>query len=101
MWRRGSFMDSDDSDEQRKESQSNDGSKVYFLLSPEWKAATPEGQKLFLTVFAGFYMLSLLIFCYVLVHDAHMVHTLHLKAFVNTRPETPLLQKVHMETKVR
>lgn len=92
--------DSDEKRDANDKTNTSDVSKVYFLLSPEWKTASSEAQKVFLGVFLALYLVSLGLFCYILVEDSNMVHTLKLKAFMNHRPATPLLQKIQMEAKV-
>lgn len=76
-------------------------SAVYFVLSPEWKAAVTEKEKVYLIVFALFYFTSLVVFSYALISDAIMVHTLQLKVFSNKEAYIPILQKVNLPAKVR
>ncbi|KAL5111225.1 hypothetical protein TcWFU_000697 [Taenia crassiceps] len=75
-------------------------SAVYFVLSPEWKAAVTEKEKVYLFVFALLYFTSLAVFTHSLMSDIIMVHSLQLKVFLNTETYTPILQKVNLKAEV-
>ncbi|KAL5972028.1 hypothetical protein TSMEX_000242 [Taenia solium] len=75
-------------------------SAVYFVLSPEWKAAVTEKEKLYLIVFALLYFICFVVFAYALLSDRIMVHSLQLKVFLNTEAGTPILQKVNLTARV-
>ncbi|VDD74018.1 unnamed protein product [Mesocestoides corti] len=91
---------SDESEWKQTDKEAEENSKVYFVFSAEWMAVVSEGQKIYLAAFASFYVFSLLVFCYCILQDSTMVHSLKLKAFLNTRPDDPILQKVNFEAKV-
>ncbi|VDM16520.1 unnamed protein product [Hydatigera taeniaeformis] len=101
MWRGARSSDIGRTGKFESKSQGNvESSTVYFVLSPEWKAAVTEKEKVYLIVCALFYFVSLLVFSYCLVLDKTMVHSLCLKVFLNTQSRVPILQKVNLGAKI-
>lgn len=77
-----------------------ESSAVYFVLSPEWKAAVTEKEKIFLFIFSCLYFAALVTFSHALVLDVAMVHVMKIKAFKNYEVDTPIIQKVNIDAYV-